>query len=239
MLGTTIQHYRVGERLGAGGMGEVYLAEDVRLGRPVALKFLPPALKADPDSRARLLNEARAASLLRSPNIAVTYDIGEYAGSDFIVMEYVEGELLSRRVAGGPLPIREVVEVGVQVSDALDEAHGRGIIHRDIKSANLIRTERGLVKVLDFGLAKFLASKEQDGLVTQPQVTIAGMVVGTISYMAPEQALGRTRRSPRRSVLAGRRLVRARHRQDAVCRHRRRPRSSTRFSMRLRRRRRR
>ena len=192
MLGTTIQHYRVGERLGAGGMGEVYLAEDVRLGRPVALKFLPPALKADPDSRARLLNEARAASLLRSPNIAVTYDIGEYAGSDFIVMEYVEGELLSKRVAGGPLPIREVVEVGVQVSDALDEAHGRGIIHRDIKSANLIRTQRGLVKVLDFGLAKFLASNEHDGFVTQPQVTIAGMVVGTISYMAPEQALGRT-----------------------------------------------
>jgi len=192
VLGTTIQHYRVGERLGAGGMGEVYLAEDVRLGRPVALKFLPPALKADPDSRARLLNEARAASLLRSPNIAVTYDIGEYAGSDFIVMEYVEGELLSKRVAGGPLPIREVVEVGVQVSDALDEAHGRGIIHRDIKSANLIRTERGLVKVLDFGLAKFLAVNEPDGLVTQPQVTIAGMVVGTISYMAPEQALGRT-----------------------------------------------
>ena len=191
MLGTTIQHYRVGERLGAGGMGEVYLAEDVRLGRPVALKFLPPALKADPDSRARLLNEARAASLLRSPNIAVTYDIGEYAGSDFIVMEYVEGELLSKRVAGGPLPIREVVEVGVQVSDALEEAHGRGIIHRDIKSANLIRTERGLVKVLDFGLAKFLTSNPQDGFVTQPQVTIAGMVVGTISYMAPEQALGR------------------------------------------------
>ena len=191
MLGTTIQHYRVGERLGAGGMGEVYLAEDVRLGRPVALKFLPPALKADPDSRARLLNEARAASLLRSPNIAVTYDIGDYAGSDFIVMEYVEGELLSKRVAGGPLPIREVVEVGVQVSDALEEAHGRGIIHRDIKSANLIRTERGLVKVLDFGLAKFVTSNPQDGFVTQPQVTIAGMVVGTISYMAPEQALGR------------------------------------------------
>src|SRR5687767_5803672 len=173
-------------------MGEVYLAEDVRLGRPVALKFLPAAFKADPDSRARLLNEARAASLLRSPNIAVTYDIGEHAGSDFIVMEYVEGELLSSRVSGGPLPIREVVEVGIQVSDALDEAHGRGIIHRDIKSANLIRTERGLVKVLDFGLAKFLATSERDAVLTQRQVTIAGMVVGTISYMAPEQALGRS-----------------------------------------------
>jgi tetratricopeptide (TPR) repeat protein len=191
VLGTTIQHYKVGERLGAGGMGEVYLAEDVRLGRPVALKFLPPALKADPDSRARLLNEARAASMLRSPNIAVTYDIGEHAGTDFIVMEYVEGELLSDRVAKGPLPPREVIEVGLQVADALDEAHARGIIHRDIKSANLIRTDRGLVKVLDFGLAKFLSTKQRDDLVTQRQVSIAGMVVGTISYMAPEQALGR------------------------------------------------
>jgi tetratricopeptide (TPR) repeat protein len=189
VVGTTVQHYKVGVRLGAGGMGEVYLAEDIRLGRPVALKFLPPDLKADPDSRARLLNEARAASVLRSPNIAVTYDIGEYAGGDFIVMEYVEGELLSERVAKGPLPAREAVEVGLQVSDALDEAHARGIIHRDIKSANLIRTDRGLVKVLDFGLAK--VTRVQDDLVTQPQLSIAGMVVGTISYMAPEQALGR------------------------------------------------
>jgi tetratricopeptide (TPR) repeat protein len=192
VIDKALSHYRVVQKLGEGGMGEVYLAEDVRLGRPVALKFLPPALKADPDSRARLLNEARAASLLRSPNIAVTYDIGEHAGRDFIVMEYVEGELLSTRVNEGPLPVREVVEVGIQVSDALDEAHGRGIIHRDIKSANLIRTERGLVKVLDFGLAKFLATKEHDAFVTQPQMTIAGMVVGTISYMAPEQALGRS-----------------------------------------------
>jgi tetratricopeptide (TPR) repeat protein/predicted Ser/Thr protein kinase len=172
-------------------MGEVYLAEDVRLGRQVALKFLPAALKADPDSRARLLNEARAASLLRSPNIAVTYDIGEDRGSDFIVMEYVEGELLSTRAAQGPMPIREVVEVGLQVSEALDEAHSRGIVHRDIKSANLMRTERGLVKVLDFGLAKFLGRgpSNVEGM-TQPQMTVAGMVVGTVSYMAPEQALG-------------------------------------------------
>ena len=120
VVGTTVQHYRIDTRLGAGGMGEVYRAEDVRLGRPVALKFLPTALKADPDSRARLLNEARAASLLRSPNIAVTFDIGEYGGSDFIVMEYVEGELLSERIRNGPLPVREVVEVGLQVTDALD-----------------------------------------------------------------------------------------------------------------------
>jgi serine/threonine protein kinase/tetratricopeptide (TPR) repeat protein len=173
-------------------MGEVYLAEDVRLGRHVALKFLPQALKADPESRARLLNEARAASVLRSPNIAVTYDIGEFGGTDFIVMEYVEGELLSQRVAKGPLPIREAIEVGLQVADALDEAHARGIVHRDIKTANLIRNERGLVKVLDFGLAKFVReSSDEAESVTQPQVTVAGMVVGTVSYMAPEQALGR------------------------------------------------
>lgn len=171
-------------------MGEVYLAEDVRLGRLVALKFLPEALKADPESRARLLNEARAASRLRSPNIAVTYDIGEHDGSDFIVMEYVEGELLSARVAKGPLAVREVVDIGLQIADALDEAHARGITHRDIKSANLIRTERGLVKVLDFGLAKFQPGKGPDARVTQP-LSIAGLVVGTIAYMAPEQALGR------------------------------------------------
>ena len=171
-------------------MGEVYRAEDTRLGRPVALKFLPAGLKSDPESRARLLNEARAASMLRSPNIAVTYDIGEDAGTDFIVMEYVDGELLSSRVARGPLPVRDVVEVGLQVADALDEAHTRGIVHRDIKSANLMRTERGLVKVLDFGLAKFLQTGAASD-VTRVQMTMAGMVVGTVSYMAPEQALGR------------------------------------------------
>jgi tetratricopeptide (TPR) repeat protein/predicted Ser/Thr protein kinase len=189
VVGTVIQHYRVGARLGAGGMGEVYRAQDLRLGRDVALKFLPQALKSDPESRARLLNEARAASMLRSPHIAVTYDIGEHGGTDFIVMEFVEGELLSSRVAKGPLPVREAVEIGVQVADALDEAHGRGIIHRDIKSANLIRTPRGLTKVLDFGLAKITRAAGALDL-TQPQMTSAGMVIGTVSYMAPEQALG-------------------------------------------------
>jgi serine/threonine protein kinase/tetratricopeptide (TPR) repeat protein len=189
VVGTTVQHYRILERLGAGGMGEVYLAEDVRLGRSVAMKFLPPGLKADPESRARLLNEARAASMLNHPNIAVTYDIGDYGGTDFIVMEYVPGELLSARVAKGALPIREAVDIGRQMADALDEAHSHGIIHRDIKSANLIRTERGLVKVLDFGLAKFVSAPGAE--VTRMQMTTAGMVIGTVSYMAPEQALGR------------------------------------------------
>ncbi len=191
LIGRTVQHYRIEQRLGAGGMGEVYRAEDIRLGRQVALKFLPAGLKTDPESRARLLTEARAASLLRSPNIAVTYDIGEHAGADFIVMEYVEGELLSKRAAEGPLPIREAIEVGLQVADALDEAHARGIVHRDIKSANLIRTSRGLVKVLDFGLAKFVHDSAADAALTRQQVTTAGMLVGTVAYMAPEQALGR------------------------------------------------
>ena len=170
-------------------MGEVYRADDLRLGRPVALKFLSPSLKSDPESRARLLNEARAASMLRSPNIAVTYDIGESEGADFIAMEYVDGESLAARLARGPLPLREAIQAGIQVADALDEAHSRGIIHRDIKSANLMRTGRGLIKVLDFGLAKIIP---QGGLdVTKPQMTMVGMVIGTVSYMAPEQALGK------------------------------------------------
>jgi eukaryotic-like serine/threonine-protein kinase len=190
VVGTTIRHYRIGERLGAGGMGEVFLGEDIRLGRPVALKFLPPALKSDPESRARLLNEARAASLLNSPNIATTYDIGEHEGADFIVMEYVVGELLSSRLSKGALPVRDAIDVAIQIGDALDDAHAHGIVHRDIKSGNIIRTARGLVKVLDFGLAKFMPGGSAD--ITRPQVTMAGMVVGTVSYMAPEQALGRS-----------------------------------------------
>ena len=189
MVGTTVQHYKVVERLGAGGMGEVYRADDLRLGRPVALKFLSPSLKADPESRARLLNEARAASMLRSPNIAVTYDIGESEGADFIAMEYVDGETLAARLSSGPLPLREAVQAGIQVADALDEAHSRGIIHRDIKSANLMRTGRGLIKVLDFGLAKIIPTEGLD--VTKAQMTMAGTVIGTVSYMAPEQALGK------------------------------------------------
>ncbi len=214
MIGTTVQHYRIGERLGAGGMGEVYRAEDVRLGRPVALKFLPHGLKSDPESRARLLNEARAASMLRSPNIAVTYDIGEHAGTDFIVMEYVDGELLSSLVAKGPLPVREAVEAGIQVADALDEAHSRGIVHRDIKSANLIRNARGLVKVLDFGLAKFLsaphlradAAADDGGRHGRRHRQLHGARTGA----RPQ------RRSPGGPVLARRRAVRARDGPDAV-----------------------
>jgi serine/threonine protein kinase/tetratricopeptide (TPR) repeat protein len=197
MAQRSILHYRLGERLGGGGMGEVFRADDTRLGRPVALKFLPASYQYDPERRARFLREARAASALSSPNIAAIYDIGEHEGSSFIVMEYVEGELLSAKVRRGPLAIPQALDIATQVMGALEEAHSRGVIHRDIKSSNLIITERGLVKVLDFGLAKMtgpLAGAAADGDATVPlsQETSIGVVVGTVSYMSPEQALGRT-----------------------------------------------
>ena len=195
MVGSTIQHYRVRERLGAGGMGEVYLAEDTRLGRAVALKFLTAAGQNDPERRARLLTEARAASALRSSNIAHIYDIGQHDGNDYLVMEYVEGEVLSSQIKRGPLNVKDAVEVARQVADALAEAHERGVVHRDIKSANIIVTARGQVKVLDFGLAKFLQAPggqaSVDAALTVGSDTMAGTVLGTVSYMAPEQALGR------------------------------------------------
>ncbi len=191
-----ISHYRIEKKLGAGGMGEVYLAEDLRLGRRVALKFLPASYQYDADRRARFLKEARAASALRSPYIAAIYDIGEQDGTMFLVMEYVEGELLSARVEGGPIAPREAVEIGEQVADALDEAHNLGIIHRDVKSANLIWTPRGLVKMLDFGLAKLNQAPTRhadssDYTTPLGQQTAAGIVLGTVTYMSPEQALGR------------------------------------------------
>ena len=195
MIAETISHYRISRKLGAGGMGEVYLAEDSRLGRQVALKFLPASYQYDPDRRARFMKEARAASALRSPYIAAIYDIGEHDGTMFIAMEYVEGELLQTRTERGPIPAREVIEIAEQIADALDEAHGLGIIHRDVKSANLILTPRGLVKVLDFGLAKMneLRDTANSGDFTTPlgQQTAAGLVLGTVTYMSPEQALGR------------------------------------------------
>ncbi len=195
MVGSTIQHYSVRSRLGKGGMGEVYLAEDTRLGREVALKMLPAGSQADPERRARLLTEARAASALRSSNIAAIYDIGEEDGLAFLVMEYVEGEPLSERLTRGALPTREALEVAIQVAEALDEAHGRGIVHRDIKSANIMLTRRGLVKVLDFGLAKFIQGTDGRAAIDSAltiEHTMAGMVLGTISYMSPEQALGKS-----------------------------------------------
>jgi serine/threonine protein kinase/Tfp pilus assembly protein PilF len=190
LTGQSILHYNIRERLGAGGSGEVYVADDTRLGRQVALKFLNVDRRRDADSRARLLREARAASLLRSPHIAVTYEFVEHGDLLFIAMEYVEGEVLSDRITRGPLPVGEAVDIAAQVADALDEAHGRGIVHRDIKSGNLIQTRRGLVKVLDFGLAKMEAPQSTEKALRSTSellVTSPGMVLGTIAYMAPEQ----------------------------------------------------
>ena len=190
LTGRSILHYNIRERLGAGGTGEVYVAEDTRLGRQVALKFLNADRQRDADSRARLLREARAASMLRSPNIAVTYEFVEHGDLLFIAMEYVEGEVLSDRIKRGPVPVPEAVDIAAQVADALDEAHARSIVHRDIKSGNLIQTRRGLVKVLDFGLAKIeMPQSTETVLRSTPEllVTSPGMVLGTIAYMAPEQ----------------------------------------------------
>jgi serine/threonine protein kinase/tetratricopeptide (TPR) repeat protein len=194
VIGTTLGHYRIVARLGGGGMGDVYRAEDSRLGRDVALKLLPATAQDDPERRARFLTEARAASALRSPHIATIFDIGEADGLVYLIMEYVEGEPLSARVARGPLPITESLDVASQVADALTEAHERGIVHRDIKSANVMITPRGVAKVLDFGLAKFVRPGSAPNLATAPtfEQTMAGMVLGTVYYMSPEQALGRT-----------------------------------------------
>ena len=156
VIGTTIQHYRVRERLGARRHGRGLPAPKTHGSAARSRSSSWPVGQADPERRARLLTEARAASALRSSNIAAIYDIGEHEGADFLVMEYVEGDVLSARIAHGPLPVREAVDIARQVADALAEAHGRGIVHRDIKSANIIVTARGQVKVLDFGLAKFL-----------------------------------------------------------------------------------
>jgi serine/threonine protein kinase/tetratricopeptide (TPR) repeat protein len=195
MVGHTVQHYRIRDRLGSGGMGDVYLAEDTRLGREVALKFLAAEAQSDPERRSRFLTEARAASALRSSNIAAIFDIGQHDGADFLVMEYVEGEVLTARIRRGPLPIRDAVDIALQVVDALVEAHARNIVHRDIKSANIIVNARGQVKVLDFGLAKFMRPPKGrasvDAAMTIAEETMAGAVLGTVSYMAPEQALGR------------------------------------------------
>ncbi len=185
--------YEVTSPLGAGGMGEVYRARDVRLDRTVAVKILPPELAVDERYRQRFEREARAASALSHPHIAHVYDVGEQDGTHFIAMEYVEGENLRELVTRGPLDVDRIVEFGAQIASALEEAHARGVVHRDIKSANAVVTPKGQVKVLDFGLAR----RDRDGadLLSSQHVTEArtqaGLVLGTVPYMSPEQALGK------------------------------------------------
>jgi serine/threonine protein kinase len=193
MIGKMVGHYRITAKLGAGGMGEVFLAEDTRLERKAAIKFLPVEVAADPSRRQRFLNEARAASALNHPHVCVVYDVGETAdGLPFIAMEFVEGQSLDAVVKHGPLEISKIVEIAVEVADALDAAHNRRIVHRDIKPANISLNERGQVKVLDFGLAKRLPTIPEEHSVTQdfPQ-TQEGHAPGSPSYMSPEQALGK------------------------------------------------
>ena len=186
--GTLIGHYRVASPLGQGGMGAVYLADDTLLGRRVALKVLPPQFAADPDRMHRFVQEAKLASALTHPNVATIFEIGQQGELRFLAMEYVEGRPLADRIREGQLKIPELVQIGMQVADALDDAHSKGIVHRDIKPANLMITPRGHVKVLDFGLAK-LQTSAQSNAETQ-LLTSAGMVIGTVEYMSPEQALG-------------------------------------------------
>jgi tetratricopeptide (TPR) repeat protein len=194
MTGEQVSHYRIAERLGSGGMGVVFAAEDLRLGRRVAIKFLPEEAGAEPDAVQRFLREARAISSLNHPHICTLHDIGEHRGQQYMVMELLEGELLKSRVARGPLPLEDVLLFGEHIADALDAAHGKGIVHRDLKPANLFVTGRGQVKVLDFGVAKLSEPKEGpaggDTVAASDQLTAYGSALGTIQYMSPEQARG-------------------------------------------------
>ena len=190
LIGQPISHYRVVERIGGGGMGVVYKAEDTRLGRSVALKFVSDELSRDPEALGRFAREAQTASALNHPNICTIHDIGEQDGRSFIVMEYLEGTTLKDRLAAGSLSLNTVLDVGTQIADALDAAHTAGIIHRDIKPANIFIGSRDRVKVLDFGLAKMRATARHQADVTTIAGTRQGVVMGTAAYMAPEQASG-------------------------------------------------
>jgi len=194
LLGKQVDPYRILSLLGAGGMGQVYLAEDPRLGRMVALKILPAELASDPDRLRRFVREAKAASSLKHPNVAAIYEMGESNGLHFIAMEHVEGQTLASKISGRPLEIAAIVEIALQVADALDEAHGKHITHRDIKPANIMLTPSGQVKVLDFGLAKITLPEGQAAQsdLSTSLSTATGLIMGTLPYMSPEQVLGKT-----------------------------------------------
>ena len=192
MIGQQLAHFRLVDKIGEGGMGVVYKAHDERLDRDVAIKVLPAESLGDPASRSRLLREARTASKLNHPHICTIHEVGEAEGQAYIAMELVEGRTLSELLAGGALLLGKVLRYGLHLADALAHAHERGVVHRDLKSANIVITPEGRAKVLDFGLARRLSEEDlaEATTKTQDSLSLPGKIVGTLAYMAPEQLRG-------------------------------------------------